>query len=57
MAFDLEVTRTLERLGVLRDRVAVDDQLMDDYYNGEHRLRQIGLAVPPALRSFETVVN
>ena len=57
MAIDLEVTRTLERLGTLRDRLWVDDERLDRYYNGTHRLAQMGLAVPPSLRSFETAVN
>lgn len=57
MAIDLEVARTLERLGTLRDRLWVDDERLDAYYNGVHRLAQMGLAVPPSLRSFETAVN
>ena len=57
MAIDLEVARTLERLGVLRDRLWIDDERLDRYYNGTHRLAQMGLAVPPSLRSFETAVN
>src|SRR5699024_12448819 len=57
MAIDLEVTRTLERLGVLRDRLWIDDERLDRYYNGTHRLAQMGLAVPPSLRSVETAVN
>src|SRR5690606_38031490 len=57
MAVDLEVTRTLERLGTLRDRLWVDDERLDRYYNGTHRLAQMGLAVPPSLRSFEAAVD
>ena len=57
MALDLETTRTLERLGVVRDRLWVDDERLDAYYNGVHRLQQMGLAVPPSLRAFETAVN
>ena len=57
MAIDLEVARTLERLGTLRDRLWIDDERLDRYYNGTHRLAQMGLAVPPSLRSFETAVN
>jgi len=33
------------------------DALMERYYEGTQRLAQIGLAVPPELRRFETVVN
>lgn len=35
---------------------AADDKL-DKYYEGSQRLEHIGLAVPPELRRFETVVN
>lgn len=57
VALELEVMRSLDRLTVTRDRLWVDDERLDAYYNGEHRLRQMGLAVPPALRAFETAVN
>jgi hypothetical protein len=33
------------------------DQRLDRYYEGTQRLEHIGLAVPPDLRRFETVVN
>lgn len=33
------------------------DGLMDAHYEGRQRLAQIGLAVPPELRCFETIVN
>jgi hypothetical protein len=33
------------------------DQLMDSYYDGAQRLLQLGLAVPPELRKFTTIVN
>lgn len=32
-------------------------QRLDSYYEGQQRLKQIGIAVPPELRMFETVVN
>lgn len=32
-------------------------QLLDRYYDGEQRLAHLGLAVPPELRRFETIVN
>lgn len=32
-------------------------QLLDRYYDGEQRLQHLGLAVPPELRRFETIVN
>ena len=34
-----------------------DDQRFDRYYEGTQRLAYIGLAVPPELRKFETVLN
>jgi hypothetical protein len=34
-----------------------DDERMSAYYEGAQRLEHIGLAVPPELRRFETVVN
>ena len=34
-----------------------DDQRFDRYYEGSQRLTHIGLAVPPELRKFETVLN
>ena len=34
-----------------------DDQRFDRYYEGTQRLTHIGLAVPPELRKFETVLN
>lgn len=34
-----------------------DDQRFDRYYEGTQRLAHIGLAVPPELRKFETVLN
>jgi hypothetical protein len=33
------------------------DTKLDRYYEGEQRLEHIGLAVPPELRRFETVIN
>lgn len=33
------------------------DNRLDRYYEGQQRLEHIGLAVPPELRRFETVVN
>jgi hypothetical protein len=36
---------------------ATSDERLDRYYEGTQRLEHIGLAVPPDLRRFETVVN
>lgn len=57
MALELDVLRSLDRLTMTRDRLWVDDERLDAYYNGARRLQQMGLAVPPALRAFETSVN
>lgn len=57
MALELEVTRTLDRLNTRASALSSTDELMDRYYNGAQRLRQIGLAVPEELRQFETSVN
>lgn len=45
------------RLSSSLTRRAKRDARMDAYYEGSQRLDQIGLAVPPELRRFETVVN
>lgn len=52
-----EENRVLTRLGanaVKRRRI---DARLDRYYEGQQRLDQLGLAVPPELRRFETLVN
>ena len=57
VALDLVSLRGLDRLASVRDRRAVEDERLNRYYNGAQRLQQMGLAVPPALRAFETSVN
>lgn len=47
----------LTRLVAKHNREAQPLALLDKYYEGEQRLRHIGLAVPPELRIFEAVVN
>lgn len=47
----------LSRLNREATAVARVDGRNDAYYEGAQRLEQIGLAVPPELRRFETVVN
>lgn len=42
--------------GAFNKRARVDEKL-SAYYEGAQRLDQIGIAVPPELRRFETVVN
>jgi hypothetical protein len=38
-------------------QISSADTRLDRYYEGSQRLEHIGLAVPPELRRFETVVN
>lgn len=47
----------LRKLAADADLLVHDDELMLRYYEGTQRLEHIGLAVPPELRRFETVVN
>lgn len=51
---ELEIITQLEQRAVQQ---FADDDLMSKYYDGQQRLDQIGLAVPPELARFETVVN
>lgn len=61
---DLPLSRLDDDEKVLVSRLAAkarkDDKrltLLERYRDGEQRLKQIGMAVPPELRMFETVVN
>lgn len=57
MPLSLDETRIVNDLtNVLTSRTYIDER-HDRYYEGQQRLEQIGLAVPPELRRFETVVN
>lgn len=57
MALSLEDARLVNDLSnQLTVRSHIDERLRR-YYQGVQRLEQIGLAVPPELRRFETVVN
>lgn len=49
-----------KRVDALADRLLqthTQDTRLDRYYEGRQRLEHIGLAVPPELRRFETVLN
>lgn len=49
--------RLMQRLiSALRNRKKIDARL-SAYYEGSQRVEQLGLAIPPSLRRFETVVN
>lgn len=43
-------------ISALRKRRKVDDRL-SAYYEGAQRIEHLGIAIPPSLRRFETVVN
>jgi hypothetical protein len=43
-------------ISALRKRKTVDERL-SKYYEGSQRVEQLGIAIPPSLRRFETVVN
>lgn len=45
--------RLTSKLGNSRSRL----DILDAYYEGQQRLEQLGMAVPPALRKFTVVVN
>lgn len=50
--------RTLiSRLNAKLSKTSQKDNLNEAYFEGEHRLKQIGIAVPPELQMFELVVN
>lgn len=57
MALSTDEAAFLAELERQHLKFSTTDQLMDAYYEGEQRLEQLGLAVPPELRRFETVVN
>ena len=57
MALSLDETRIVNDLTNALTVVNHIDEKHDRYYEGQQRLEQIGLAVPPELRRFETVVN
>ncbi|OQQ32274.1 hypothetical protein A6411_10735 [Prescottella equi] len=45
------------RLNAKLHRMQPKDKLCEAYFEGEQRLKQIGIAVPPELRMFELVIN
>jgi hypothetical protein len=57
VALTLEETTALDGLSRKLTMWAFDDARKNAYYEGMQRLEHIGLAVPPDLRRFETVVN
>lgn len=57
MALSLDDTRVINNLIAQHGYYFPFDERHDRYYEGHQRLAQIGLAVPPELRRFETIVN
>jgi hypothetical protein len=57
VALSVEETSLFNTLGRQLTATTFDDDRFDGYYEGRQRLEHIGLAVPPELRRFETVVN
>jgi len=57
VALSLDDTKTVAALAQQIETTGYVDQRLDAYYEGQQRLQHIGLAVPPELRRFETLVN
>ena len=57
MALTVDETNALDELSRKLSTYGLRDKRLDAYYEGLQRLEHIGLAVPPDLRRFETVVN
>jgi hypothetical protein len=56
MALTEDEQTTLTRLQGQLTRAQRHNRVMDAYYDGEQRVEQLGLAVPPELRRFLTIV-
>ena len=57
MALSNDESDTLERLSRSLIIQAANDTRLRAYYKGQQRLRHMGLALPPEMQIFETVVN
>ena len=57
MAISSEESALLESLKTQAESTASADELNDKYYEGAQVLEHLGIAVPPELRRFETVLN
>jgi hypothetical protein len=57
VALSLDETNLVSALAAQASAKVPADLLNDRYYEGNQRLEHIGLAVPPELRRFETVLN
>ena len=57
MALSTEQSALVTKLNMQLDALGRDDERLGKYYEGSQVLEHIGLAVPPELRKFETVIN
>lgn len=57
MALSTEQSALVTKLNMQLDSLGRDDERLGKYYEGSQLLEHIGLAVPPELRKFETVIN
>lgn len=57
MPLSLDETSLISRLALRQSTNYNNDDRLTRYYDGVQRLLHLGLAVPPELRRFETVVN
>lgn len=57
MALSAEQAALVTKLNMQLDTLGRDDERLGKYYEGSQVLEHIGLAVPPELRKFETVIN
>lgn len=57
MALSAEQATLVTKLNNQLDASSRDDERLGKYYEGSQVLEHIGLAVPPELRKFETVIN
>lgn len=57
MALSKDEQATFDRLLRLVDTTRTETRLYNDYYEGLHRLEQLGLAIPEELKRFTVVVN
>jgi Phage portal protein, SPP1 Gp6-like len=57
VALSTEQSALVTKLNMQLDALGRDDERLGKYYEGSQLLEHIGLAVPPELRKFETVIN
>lgn len=56
-ALDPEHRDMIGKMNASLSRLQQADKLNDQYFEGEQRIKQLGIAVPPELRIFETIAN